>query len=174
MIEKWTPDLLRLPTTFYDVSVSCNRFSRTEMRLFGASGTDGLNYISNPQLKFQYSIRRRRIWGTLARFRWRPALRISRFRSPNHRQSHDICMPRICPKNTIFNYMVLSTILCVVSLCVVTILCVVGFSAEQKTTQRREFPKISQGKMHFFYFVSLELTFLLFCKNVFNQIWHFF
>ena len=43
MIEKWTPDLLTLPTTFYEVSVSSNCFPKTEMRQFGASGTDGLN-----------------------------------------------------------------------------------------------------------------------------------
>ena len=42
MKGKLTPDFLTLPTTFYDVSVSCNRFSKTEMRQFGASGTDGL------------------------------------------------------------------------------------------------------------------------------------
>ena len=43
MIEQWTPDLLTLPITFYDVSVSYNRFSKTELLKFGASGTDGLN-----------------------------------------------------------------------------------------------------------------------------------
>ena len=43
MIEKWTPDLLTLPTTFYDVSVLCNRFSKTEMRQFGASTIHGLS-----------------------------------------------------------------------------------------------------------------------------------
>ena len=40
MIEKPRLDLLTLSTTFYDLSVSCNRFSKTEMRQFGASGTD--------------------------------------------------------------------------------------------------------------------------------------
>ena len=45
MIEKTTPDLLTLLTTFYEVSVSFNRFSKTEMRQFGASGTDGLTNI---------------------------------------------------------------------------------------------------------------------------------
>ena len=47
MIEKWTPELLTLFMTFYDVSVLCNRFSSTEMRQFGASGTDGLKCFSN-------------------------------------------------------------------------------------------------------------------------------
>ena len=42
MIEKPRPDLLTLSTTFYDVSVLCNLFSKAEMRQFGASGTDGL------------------------------------------------------------------------------------------------------------------------------------
>ena len=42
MKEKRTPDLLTSTTTFYDVSVSCNRVSKTEMCQFGASGTDGL------------------------------------------------------------------------------------------------------------------------------------
>ena len=36
--EKTTPDLLTPSTTFYDVSVSCNIFSKAEMRQFGASG----------------------------------------------------------------------------------------------------------------------------------------
>ena len=40
--ERWTPDLLTLPTTFNDVSVSCNRFSKIESRHLRASGTDGL------------------------------------------------------------------------------------------------------------------------------------
>ena len=43
MIEKWTSDIFTLPTIFYDISVSCNRFSKTEMRQFGASGTDVLS-----------------------------------------------------------------------------------------------------------------------------------
>ena len=43
MIEKWTPNFLTLSTTFYDVSVSCNRFPKTEIGQFGASGTDRLN-----------------------------------------------------------------------------------------------------------------------------------
>ena len=45
MIEKPTPDVLTLSTTFYDVSVSRNLFAKAEMRLFGASGTDGLIYL---------------------------------------------------------------------------------------------------------------------------------
>ena len=32
MKEKLTPDLLTLSTTFYDVSVLCDRFSKAEMR----------------------------------------------------------------------------------------------------------------------------------------------
>ena len=32
------PTYPKLPTTFYDVSVLCNLFSKTEMRQFGASG----------------------------------------------------------------------------------------------------------------------------------------
>ena len=43
MIGKRMPELLTPPTTFYYVSVSCNRFSRAEMRKFGALGTDGVN-----------------------------------------------------------------------------------------------------------------------------------
>ena len=35
-------NLLTLPTTLYDVSVLCNRFSKTEMRQFSPSVTDGL------------------------------------------------------------------------------------------------------------------------------------
>ena len=53
MIEKGTPDYLTLPMLFYDVSVSNNRFSKTEMRQFGASGTDRLNIFAkklNPDL----------------------------------------------------------------------------------------------------------------------------
>ena len=44
MIQKPRPDLLTLSTTFYDLSVSCNIFSKAEMRQFGASGTQGLTY----------------------------------------------------------------------------------------------------------------------------------
>ena len=38
--RKPTPDVSKISTTFYDVSVSCNGFSKTEMRQIGASGTD--------------------------------------------------------------------------------------------------------------------------------------
>ena len=44
MIQKPRPDLLTLSTTFYDLSVSCNLFSKAEMRQFGALGTQGLTY----------------------------------------------------------------------------------------------------------------------------------
>ena len=47
MIEKPWVDLLTLHTTFYDVSVSYNRFSNTEMRQFDTSGTDGLDNFPN-------------------------------------------------------------------------------------------------------------------------------
>ena len=43
MIEKPRPDFLTLSTTFYDLSVSRNLFSKAEMRQFGTSGTEGLN-----------------------------------------------------------------------------------------------------------------------------------
>ena len=44
MIEKPRPDLLTLSTTFYNLSVSRNLFSKAEMRLgLGASGTEGLS-----------------------------------------------------------------------------------------------------------------------------------
>ena len=39
MIEKLTPDLLRLSTTFYELSVVCNHVSKSERRQFGASGS---------------------------------------------------------------------------------------------------------------------------------------
>ena len=38
IIEKRTADLLTPSTTFYDVSVACNLFTKAEMRQFGASG----------------------------------------------------------------------------------------------------------------------------------------
>ena len=44
MIEKPQPDLLTLSTTFYDLSFSRNLFSKSEMRQFGASGTEGLSF----------------------------------------------------------------------------------------------------------------------------------
>ena len=47
MIEKPTPDVLTLPTTFYDLSVSRNLFAKAEMPQFGTSGTEGLNNILN-------------------------------------------------------------------------------------------------------------------------------
>ena len=48
---------MTLSTTFYDVSVSCNRFSKTEMRQFGASGTDGLKEHFKAGVLFQMSRR---------------------------------------------------------------------------------------------------------------------
>ena len=50
MIEQWTPDLLTLSTTFYDLSVSCDLFSNAEMRQFGASGTEVLKGAKKPNL----------------------------------------------------------------------------------------------------------------------------
>ena len=41
MIEKWTPELLTLSTTFCDVSR--NLFPKAEMRHFGKSGIDGVS-----------------------------------------------------------------------------------------------------------------------------------
>ena len=52
MIEKPTPDVLTLSTTFYDASVSRNLFAKAELRQFCASGTDGLKK-SNSCLDFQ-------------------------------------------------------------------------------------------------------------------------
>ena len=43
MLDKPWPDLLTLSETFYDLSVSCNLFSKSEMLQFGASGTEVLN-----------------------------------------------------------------------------------------------------------------------------------
>ena len=51
MIEKRTPDLLTPSTTFHDVSVLRNCFSKTEMRQFGASRTDGLKESKKRILK---------------------------------------------------------------------------------------------------------------------------
>ena len=42
IIEKLRPDLLTLFTTFYDLSVSRDLFSKAEIRQFGESGTEGL------------------------------------------------------------------------------------------------------------------------------------
>ena len=42
MIEKPRPDLLTLSTTFYDLSVSRNLFSKAKIRQFGESGIEGL------------------------------------------------------------------------------------------------------------------------------------
>ena len=47
MIETSRPDLLTLSTTFYDLSLSHNLFSKAEVRQFGASGTEGLKSVSN-------------------------------------------------------------------------------------------------------------------------------
>ena len=46
MIGKPRPDLLTLSTTFYDLSVSRNLFSKAEIRQFGESVTEGLNPYS--------------------------------------------------------------------------------------------------------------------------------
>ena len=45
MMEKLTPDLSTLSTTFFNVSVSCNCFSNTEKRRFGVVASEGLNYM---------------------------------------------------------------------------------------------------------------------------------
>ena len=45
MTEKWRPDVLTLSTTFYDLTVSRNLFSKTEMRQFRTAETKGLNQI---------------------------------------------------------------------------------------------------------------------------------
>ena len=42
MIEKPRPDLLTLSTTFYDLPVLRNLFSKVKIRQFGESGTEGL------------------------------------------------------------------------------------------------------------------------------------
>ena len=42
MIEKPRPDLLPLSKTFYDLSVSCNLFSKPEIRQIGDSGNRGV------------------------------------------------------------------------------------------------------------------------------------
>ena len=42
ILVKCTPEILKLSTAFYVLSVSHNRFSMTEMRQFGASRTEGL------------------------------------------------------------------------------------------------------------------------------------
>ena len=44
LIEKLMPEILTLSTALYDALVSYNRFSRAEVRQFGASGTKGLIY----------------------------------------------------------------------------------------------------------------------------------
>ena len=43
MIEEPRPDLVTLSTALYDLSVSRNLFSKAEMRLFCALGTETLN-----------------------------------------------------------------------------------------------------------------------------------
>ena len=45
MIEKPLPDLLTLSTTFYDLSVSRNLFSKAVMRRIGSSGTEWLKCV---------------------------------------------------------------------------------------------------------------------------------
>ena len=42
IIAKPPPDVVTLSTTFYDLSVSHNLFSKAEMGQFGAARTDGL------------------------------------------------------------------------------------------------------------------------------------
>ena len=41
-VQKPRPDLLTLSTTFYDLSVSQNLYSKAEIRQFRESGTEGL------------------------------------------------------------------------------------------------------------------------------------
>ena len=42
-MEKWTPEIMTLSATLYDVSAYCNRSFKTEIRQFDASGTEGLS-----------------------------------------------------------------------------------------------------------------------------------
>ena len=46
MIRKSRPDLLAIPSTFYDVSVSCNIFFKAKMRQFVASGNQRISYAA--------------------------------------------------------------------------------------------------------------------------------
>ena len=41
-IQKWSPEIFKVFTTFYDVSVLSDRFSKAERRQFGALETEGL------------------------------------------------------------------------------------------------------------------------------------
>ena len=45
MIEKRWPDVLTIFTTFYDLSVSRNLFSKAEVRQVRAAGTEELRFI---------------------------------------------------------------------------------------------------------------------------------
>ena len=64
MIEK-LPDLLTSSMTFYDVAVSDNLFSKTEMRQFGASRTDRLREVSKIYTSYCY-----RKFSSIAKKKW--------------------------------------------------------------------------------------------------------
>ena len=51
MIEKRTPKVLKLFTTFYDLSVSRNLFSTAKMRQFRAAGAEGVIYFFKSSVK---------------------------------------------------------------------------------------------------------------------------
>ena len=52
LIQRWTPEILTLFSTIYDVPVSCNRFSKVEMRQCRPSGTERLVKNLQPNWKF--------------------------------------------------------------------------------------------------------------------------
>ena len=45
MIEKWVPDLLTLSTTFYDVSVLCNRLLKAQKAQIWPGGNAGVKLV---------------------------------------------------------------------------------------------------------------------------------
>ena len=52
MIQKWRPDVLTTCTTFYDLPVSCNLFSKTEMRKLAPTVTNAYETYGNRRVKF--------------------------------------------------------------------------------------------------------------------------
>ena len=87
MIEKWMPDLLTPSTTFYDVSVLWNLFSKAGMRQFGASGSQRICDCCNRPVndKFKSEIARiEQITSDLNKDSERLKKEFDAFWKPNH------------------------------------------------------------------------------------------
>ena len=98
MIGKSRPNLLAIPSTFYDVSVSCNIFFKAKMRQFVASGNQRISYAVNwIVLWLEISIKCKNcqpLLGTVSNYSPSVSLQnVSRQLNPYHRPCVDLKCP---------------------------------------------------------------------------------